>query len=100
MNTAAEPLGFVFESAPSRAPDVPLPSNPCLLTRRLMKPPVSSKVSDNGSSYISGDLAELLQDQGMKHSRDALSSPNPWQDRALASDFEEPHPAGELLPAG
>jgi putative transposase len=26
-------------------------------------------LSDNGSSYVSGDLAEWLQDKGMKHSR-------------------------------
>ena len=28
-------------------------------------------LSDNGSSYVSGDLAEWLQDNGMKHSRGA-----------------------------
>ena len=28
-------------------------------------------LSDNGSSYVSGDLAEWLQDKGMKHSRGA-----------------------------
>jgi putative transposase len=31
--------------------------------------------------------------------RRALSPPDPGQDRALAPDLEEPHPAGELLPA-
>ena len=32
-------------------------------------------LSDNGSSYISGDLAEWLQDNGMKHSCGALYHP-------------------------
>ena len=34
-----------------------------------------SLLSDNGSSYVSGDLAECLQDKGMKHSRDAPYHP-------------------------
>src|SRR5262249_56851864 len=42
---------------------------------------------DNGSSYISDDLAELRTN-------------DPGQDRTLASDAEEPDSAGELLPAG
>ena len=32
-------------------------------------------LSDNGSSYVSGDLAERLQDKGMKHSRGAPYHP-------------------------
>ena len=32
-------------------------------------------LSDNGSSYVSGDLAEWLQDKGMKHSRGAPYHP-------------------------
>jgi putative transposase len=32
--------------------------------------------------------------------RRSASSADPGQDRALASDAQEPHPAGELLPAG
>ncbi len=32
-------------------------------------------LSDNGSSYLSGDLAEWLQDKGMKHSRRAPYHP-------------------------
>src|SRR3954469_20360327 len=32
--------------------------------------------------------------------RCALPSPDPGQDRALASDIEEPHPAGKLLLPG
>ena len=45
----------------------------------------------------SGDLAEWLQDKDMKR---ALSSAKAGQDRAVAPDFEEPHPAGKRLPAG
>ena len=55
---------------------------------------------DNGASYISADLAEWLDGKGMAaRPRRALPSPDPGQDRALASDAEEPHPAGKLLPA-
>ena len=51
-------------------------------------------LSDNGSSYISGDLAEWLEDHGMDHVRGAPYHPaNPGQDRALASNPEEPDPA-------
>ena len=58
-------------------------------------------LSDNGSSYIAGDLADWLEDQGMDHVRGAPKpSSDPGQDRALASDPEEPHPARKLLPAG
>ena len=32
-------------------------------------------LSDNGSSYVSGDLAEWLQDKGIKHSRGAPYHP-------------------------
>ena len=32
-------------------------------------------LSDNGSSYVSGDLAEWLRDKGMKHSRGAPYHP-------------------------
>ena len=34
-------------------------------------------LSDDGSSYVSGDLAEWLQDKGMKHSRGAPYHPQP-----------------------
>src|SRR6202047_713455 len=58
-------------------------------------------LSDNGSSYISGDLATWLNSQNMEHTRwRALSSDDPRKDRALASDAQEPHPARKLLPAG
>ena len=67
-------------------------------------------LSDNGSSYVSGDLAEWLQNKGMKHSRGApyhllpgrrclhrREGPDTRQDRALAPNTEEPHPTGKLL---
>jgi len=40
--------------------------------------------SDNGSRYVSGDLAVWLGGKGMKHSRGALSSPDTRQDRLSA----------------
>ena len=57
-------------------------------------------LSDNGSSYIAGDLAKWLErPQHQARARRALSSDDPGQDRALAPDPQEPHPAGKLLPA-
>jgi putative transposase len=57
-------------------------------------------LSDNGSSYISADLAKWLNGQHGARPRRALSSDDPRQDRALASDAQEPLPPRELLPAG
>ena len=57
-------------------------------------------LSDNGSSYIAGDLAQMAR--GPAHGscpRRPVPSPDPGQDRALAPDPEEPHPARELLSA-
>ena len=57
-------------------------------------------LSDNGSSYVAEDLAEWLD--RAEHGacpRRALSSADPGQDRALASDAQEPHPARALRPA-
>ncbi len=42
------------------------------LAQTLAKPRL---LSDNGSSYVSGDLTEWLQDKGMKHSRGAPYHP-------------------------
>ena len=57
-------------------------------------------LSDNGSSYVAGDLAKWLDDRNIKHrARRPLSPNDPGQDRALAPDAQEPHPAGKLLPA-
>jgi transposase InsO family protein len=84
-------------------------------------------LSDNGSSYVSDDLARWMERHDMAHVRGAPYHPDcvawrspqlassrvaatptrcnprrcyPGQDRALAPDVKEPHPAGELLPAG
>ena len=65
----------------------------CDLVHVVHKPRL---LSDNGSSYVSGDLAEWLQGKGMKHSRGALSSPDTRQDRTLAPNFKEPHLAGKI----
>ena len=60
-------------------------------------------LSDNGSSYVAGDLADWLEEKGMDHVRGApfhllpdrrclhrRAGTNPRQNRALASDHEEP----------
>jgi RNA-directed DNA polymerase len=56
-------------------------------------------LSDNGASYVAGDLADWLGDKGMRHVRGTPSPANPGQDRALAPDPEEPHSARQLLSA-
>ena len=54
-------------------------------------------LSDNGSSYISSDLAEWLKDRGHRAcSRRPMPSADSGQDRALAPDAQEPHSAREL----
>ena len=58
-------------------------------------------LSDNGASYVAGDLADWLEDKGMQsRAGSTVSSADPGQDRALAPDLEEPHSAGELLFTG
>ena len=49
--------------------DLALQASGCDQVHVVHKPRL---LSDNGSSYVSGDLAEWLQDKGMKHSRGAL----------------------------
>ena len=57
-------------------------------------------LSDNGSSYVAGDLAKWLGARNIEQPpRRALSSDDPGQDRALAPDPQEPHPVRKLLPA-
>ena len=51
-------------------------------------------LSDNGPSYVSVELAAWSYKQDMPHIRRALSSDDTGEDRALASDAQEPHPAG------
>jgi len=58
-------------------------------------------LSDNGSSYISADLAKWLDSQDMDHVRDAPYHPTTQgKIERWSSDAEEPHPARELLSAG
>src|SRR4051794_20842436 len=78
--------------------DLALVASGCDQARIVHKPRL---LSDNGSSYVSSDLAEWLDAQNMGHvSRRALPSANTGQNRTLASDAQEPHPARKLLPAG
>ena len=49
-------------------------------------------LSDNGSSYVAGDLAKWLEGKGMEHVRGAPYHPQTQgKDRALAPDPEEPY---------
>ena len=52
--------------------DLALQASGCDQVHVLHKPRL---LSDNGSSYVSGELAEWLQDKGMKHSRGAPYHP-------------------------
>ncbi len=52
--------------------DIALAASGCDSARVLHKPRL---LSDNGSSYIAGDLAEYLKDKGMKHVRGAPMHP-------------------------
>jgi hypothetical protein len=56
-------------------------------------------LSDNGSSYVASDLADWLDKQNIEHVRGAPTIRRPGQNRALASDAQEPHPARALVPA-
>jgi len=52
--------------------DLALAASGCDQVHVVHKPRL---LSDNGSSYVSGDLAEWLKDKGMKHSRGAPYHP-------------------------
>jgi len=52
--------------------DLALEASGCDPVHVIHKPRL---LSDNGSSYVSGELAEWLQDKGMKHSRGAPYHP-------------------------
>ena len=52
--------------------DLALQASGCDQVHVVHKPRL---LSDNGSSYVSGDLAEWLEDKGMKHSRGAPYHP-------------------------
>jgi transposase InsO family protein len=90
--------------------DLALQASGCDQVHVVHKPRL---LSDNCSSYVSGELAEWLGEKGMKHSRGApyhllpgrrclhrREGPNTGKNREVASNLEEPHFAGKLLPAG
>ena len=52
--------------------DIALAASGCHSAKVLHKPRL---LSDNGSSYIAEDLAEYLEDKGMKHVRGAPMHP-------------------------
>ena len=57
-------------------------------------------LSDNGSSYISGDLADWLEDHAMKHVRGAPYHPQTQgKIERWHQTLKKPRPAGKLLPA-
>ena len=73
-----------------------LAASGCASARVAHKPRL---LSDNGSSYIVGRLGEMARRRRHRaRAWCAQSSPDPRQDRALAPDAQEPHPARELLP--
>ena len=57
-------------------------------------------LSDNGPYYISGELRLSERTWNGSHSWQSLSSPDPGQDRTLASLYEKPDLARELLFTG
>ncbi len=58
-------------------------------------------LSDNGSSYVSGELAEWLGDKKMGHVRGAPYHPQTQgKIERWHQDLEEPYPAGKLLLPG
>ena len=58
-------------------------------------------LSDNGSSYVSSDLADWLQDKSMKHSRGAPYHPQTQgKIERSAPNPEKPYSAGKLLFTG
>ena len=57
-------------------------------------------LSDNGPCYVSGELAQWLERERMRHHpRRPVPPDDAGQNRALAPNAQEPHPAGTLLPA-
>ena len=56
-------------------------------------------LSDNGSSYLSGNRGMARRSRNGTWSWSAPSSPDPGQNRALAPGAQEPHSVGELLSA-
>jgi transposase InsO family protein len=91
--------------------DLALQASGCDQVHVVHKPRL---LSDNGSSYVSDDLAEWLKDKGMKHSRGAPYHPqtqgkierwhqtlkNVRRGNAPRAFPDPPYPAGKLLLAG
>ena len=61
--------------------DIALAASGCDSAKVLHKPRL---LSDNGSSYIAGDLAEYLEDKGMKHVRGTPMHPRRRERSPLA----------------
>ncbi len=91
--------------------DLALQASGCDQATVLHKPRL---LSDSGSSYISGELADWLEDKQMDHVRGAPSHPLTQSkiplvtllrnalpgSGTLAPDPEEPHPTRKLLSSG
>jgi putative transposase len=89
--------------ATMRASDVTQTLDPALASAGLDQVTVvhgPRLLTDNESSYIAGDLAVWLDAGHGAHSECATPPSDTGQDRALASDAQEPHPARALLPTG
>ena len=56
-------------------------------------------LSDNGSSYVAGDLGKWLEAKGMQHVRGAHKIHRPRERSSDGTRPEEPHSARQLLPA-
>src|SRR5690606_12488510 len=76
--------------------DLALEASGCDSATVLHKPRL---LSDNGPSYIAGDGGIYRGPENEPCARRSDASPDPGQDRALASDPQESHPARKLLPA-
>ncbi|TCS51303.1 transposase InsO family protein [Primorskyibacter sedentarius] len=71
--------------------DLALQASGCDQVHVVHKPRL---LRDNGSSYVSGDLAEWLQDKGMKHSRGAPYHPQTQGKIAPSRQIASRSPAG------
>ena len=58
----------------------------------------SRLLSDNGSGYVAGELAEWIGYQGMSYGRGAPFHPRPNARSSAGTSTEEPRAVGELLP--
>jgi putative transposase len=77
--------------------ELALTASGCDSARVLHKPKL---LSDNGPSYIASELAEWIDANGMSHVRGAPLHPQTQGKIERWHQTQEPHPAGEPLPAG